>query len=297
MTMTAPSPIPMRERLRMNYDWTPRQREVLDLMARGKTNTQIGEELGISLDGAKWHVSEILSKLQADQREEAAEYWRRYNGLAPRFGRLFRGAGGTISTKWVAGAAAAGVFAVSAVFALYLAGSFEDDHTDADVSEAASGCSDAYPFESIPCDLYQSGSARVAAVDRATADNVLVGEQQIRDRLTRMLPDAEILEVKLVYAWSAESSDPQRDRRVLWAASLRIPGGTYISSGALYGSAMQRIHPGGDFASMTAEERDQVATAVARDIQALRDSITQEYHVDFFDPYTGDYLGSSEGAR
>ena len=61
MTMTAPSRISMRERLRENYAWTPRQREVLELMSRGKTNTQIGEELGISLDGAKWHVSEILS--------------------------------------------------------------------------------------------------------------------------------------------------------------------------------------------------------------------------------------------
>ena len=42
---------------------TPRQREVLDLLARGRTNPQIAESLGISLDGAKWHVSEVLSRL------------------------------------------------------------------------------------------------------------------------------------------------------------------------------------------------------------------------------------------
>src|SRR5688572_30622104 len=106
MTMTAPSPISMRERLRTDYQWTARQREVLALIARGKTNTQIGEALGISLDGAKWHVSEILSKLQADSREEAAEYWRRYNGVAPRFERIFRGLTGAVATKWVAGTAA-----------------------------------------------------------------------------------------------------------------------------------------------------------------------------------------------
>ncbi|MEX0782173.1 MAG: helix-turn-helix transcriptional regulator [Dehalococcoidia bacterium] len=102
--MTAPSPISMRERLRENYAWTPRQREVLDLMSRGKTNTEIGESLGISLDGAKWHVSEILSKLQAESREEAGDYWRRYNGFAPRFGRVFRGIAGGTAVKWVGGA-------------------------------------------------------------------------------------------------------------------------------------------------------------------------------------------------
>ncbi len=95
----------MRDRLRVNYQWTARQRQVLALIARGKTNTQIGEELGISLDGAKWHVSEILSKLQAESREEAGDYWRRYNGLAPRFERIFRGLAGGATLKIVAGAA------------------------------------------------------------------------------------------------------------------------------------------------------------------------------------------------
>jgi DNA-binding CsgD family transcriptional regulator len=111
----------MRERLRMNYDWTPRQREVLDLMARGRTNTQIGEELGISLDGAKWHVSEILSKLQAESREEAAEYWRRYNGFAPRFERIFRGITGGIALKWVAGTAAIAVAGAAAAAIIAIA--------------------------------------------------------------------------------------------------------------------------------------------------------------------------------
>lgn len=107
MTMAAPSPIPMRERLRTDYHWTPRQKEVLELIARGRTNTQIAEELGISLDGAKWHVSEILSKLQAESRAEAGDYWRRYNGFAPRFGRVFQGFLGGAALKLAAGATAA----------------------------------------------------------------------------------------------------------------------------------------------------------------------------------------------
>src|SRR5438132_2666425 len=64
---------------------TAREREVLDLIGRGLTNEEIAERLGISLDGAKYHVSQILSKLGVGTREEAAawrpeprgtKYWR-----------------------------------------------------------------------------------------------------------------------------------------------------------------------------------------------------------------------------
>src|SRR5688572_27174119 len=58
--MTAPPRTTMRERLRTDYRWTERQREALDLLARGKTNAEIGEALGLQLPGVKWHVSEIL---------------------------------------------------------------------------------------------------------------------------------------------------------------------------------------------------------------------------------------------
>jgi DNA-binding CsgD family transcriptional regulator len=51
---------------------TPREWEVLDLLRERLTNEQIAERLGITLDGAKYHVSEILSKLAVRTREEAA---------------------------------------------------------------------------------------------------------------------------------------------------------------------------------------------------------------------------------
>ncbi|OAI43766.1 hypothetical protein AYO38_02525 [bacterium SCGC AG-212-C10] len=57
-------------------DLTSRQREVLDLIAQGRTNAEIATRLGISLDGAKWHVREILGRLEVDSREEAAAIWR-----------------------------------------------------------------------------------------------------------------------------------------------------------------------------------------------------------------------------
>lgn len=53
---------------------TPRQSEVLELVREGLTNPQIAERLGISPDGAKWHVKEILWKLDVPSREEAARW-------------------------------------------------------------------------------------------------------------------------------------------------------------------------------------------------------------------------------
>jgi DNA-binding CsgD family transcriptional regulator len=94
------------------WDLTPRQREVLDLIARGYTNAQIGESLGMTLDGAKFHVGEIMGKLGVSSREEAAHWWRGYNRPAARIYRLF----GPV-TSWgmwrVAGAAAAVVAAAA----------------------------------------------------------------------------------------------------------------------------------------------------------------------------------------
>ena len=54
---------------------TPRESEVLELIRDDLTNEQVAARLGISLDGAKYHVSEILSKLSVSSREEAAA-WR-----------------------------------------------------------------------------------------------------------------------------------------------------------------------------------------------------------------------------
>jgi DNA-binding NarL/FixJ family response regulator len=42
---------------------TGREREVLGLVRLGLTNEEIAGRLGITLDGAKYHVSQILSKL------------------------------------------------------------------------------------------------------------------------------------------------------------------------------------------------------------------------------------------
>jgi DNA-binding CsgD family transcriptional regulator len=53
---------------------TPREWEALTLVREGLTNPQIAERMGISMDTAKSHVSEIISKLQVNSREEAAAW-------------------------------------------------------------------------------------------------------------------------------------------------------------------------------------------------------------------------------
>ncbi len=53
---------------------TPREWEVLGLVREGLSNDAIAQRLGISLDGVKFHVSEILGRLGVDNRQEAASW-------------------------------------------------------------------------------------------------------------------------------------------------------------------------------------------------------------------------------
>ncbi|HEV8230207.1 MAG TPA: response regulator transcription factor [Candidatus Limnocylindria bacterium] len=53
---------------------TPREREVLKLVASGRANKEIGALLGISERTVKTHISNIFSKLELTDRTEAAMY-------------------------------------------------------------------------------------------------------------------------------------------------------------------------------------------------------------------------------
>lgn len=54
------------------FDLTPREEEVLEQMIEGKSNRQIALELEIATATVKCHVSNILSKMGAESRTEAA---------------------------------------------------------------------------------------------------------------------------------------------------------------------------------------------------------------------------------
>lgn len=105
----------------LSDELTPRQREVLRLIARGRTNFEIAQELGITLEGAKYHVSEILARLGVDSREDAAAWWRHEQRPAARFRRgvaaTFTGTAFRVAAA-AAGVAAVGVVALLAVIAL-----------------------------------------------------------------------------------------------------------------------------------------------------------------------------------
>ena len=52
-------------------DLTQRERELLGLMARGMSNQDISTRLSIAMPTVKFHVTNILAKLHADNRTEA----------------------------------------------------------------------------------------------------------------------------------------------------------------------------------------------------------------------------------
>jgi len=53
---------------------TAREIDVLRLLARGASNPQIAVDLGISVNTVKTHISHILTKLQLENRTQAATY-------------------------------------------------------------------------------------------------------------------------------------------------------------------------------------------------------------------------------
>jgi two-component system, NarL family, response regulator LiaR len=62
---------------------TPRELEVLALLARGRANKAIALDLGVSERTVKTHVSNILGKLNLTDRTQAAVYAVRH-GIVPR---------------------------------------------------------------------------------------------------------------------------------------------------------------------------------------------------------------------
>jgi len=57
-----------------DIDLTPRERDVLVLMAEGASNKAIARQLGISVHTAKFHVGSLLDKLDATGRTDAVAH-------------------------------------------------------------------------------------------------------------------------------------------------------------------------------------------------------------------------------
>ncbi len=62
-----------------HHDLTERELEVLRLIAEGKTNQEIADQLVIGIKTVKTHVSNILAKLNVEDRTQAAIYAHRHS--------------------------------------------------------------------------------------------------------------------------------------------------------------------------------------------------------------------------
>ncbi|MGE3076487.1 MAG: LuxR C-terminal-related transcriptional regulator [Dehalococcoidia bacterium] len=114
---------------------TARQEEVIRLVERGLTNGEIAERLGITLDGAKFHVTEILNRFGVHSREDAVREWKqRPSGI---LGLALAGKGILVGAS-VVGAALAIAVAVTAIGSL----SGEDGNSATVLADAAKAASD-----------------------------------------------------------------------------------------------------------------------------------------------------------
>jgi len=68
--LVAPPPVPAE----LDTALTPRELEVLALMAEGASNKGIARRLGISVHTAKFHVGSLLDKLDATGRTDAVAH-------------------------------------------------------------------------------------------------------------------------------------------------------------------------------------------------------------------------------
>ena len=56
-----------------NSELSPQQREVALLLAQGKTNPEIAQLLGLTINTASYHVKQVYLRLQVNNREAVQE--------------------------------------------------------------------------------------------------------------------------------------------------------------------------------------------------------------------------------
>ena len=73
----------VEEEFRLFEELTSREKEVLLLIAQGKSNQEIADECFITIKTVKTHVSNILSKLQVEDRTQATIYAFKHHLVQP----------------------------------------------------------------------------------------------------------------------------------------------------------------------------------------------------------------------
>ena len=96
---------------------TPREWQVLGLLRQGLTNAEIAVRLRVSPETVKTHVAQVLSKLDVNSRQEAAEWAARHEqgrvGWLGPLTDLLRATGSAIGARAIA-VVAVGIVAIIA---------------------------------------------------------------------------------------------------------------------------------------------------------------------------------------
>ena len=167
--------------------WTAREREVLDLIAAGRTNGEIAAALGISFSTAKWHVSELISKAGVESREEVAAYWKHERRWTVRTARATRALLSATIVKVAAATAVLGAGAGAVALSLPSgdpgqastgtpratmtpASPQPPNPPVAQVATATPVCSNAAMLKSVTRRCDHSGYPEVAAADKGNCD-------------------------------------------------------------------------------------------------------------------------------
>ena len=75
-------PFHLNERKREELGITPRELEILELIAQGMSNREIAEKLFVSENTVKTHSSRVFDKLGAKRRTQAVQFGKEF-GLLP----------------------------------------------------------------------------------------------------------------------------------------------------------------------------------------------------------------------
>src|SRR3989440_7850903 len=78
----APAPFLLDDRKREDLGVTPRELQILELIAQGMSNREIAEKLFVSENTVKTHSSHLFDKLNAKRRTQAAQLGKEF-GLIP----------------------------------------------------------------------------------------------------------------------------------------------------------------------------------------------------------------------
>ena len=80
--MPAGKPFLADERKREDLGITPRELEILELIAQGMSNREIADKLYVSENTVKTHSSRVFDKLGAKRRTQAVQFGKEF-GLLP----------------------------------------------------------------------------------------------------------------------------------------------------------------------------------------------------------------------